>query len=177
MNTASTHIVLVNEQDEAIGTMEKMEAHEKGLLHRAFSVFIFNDNDEMLLQRRSLKKYHSGGLWTNACCSHPYPGEDVFDAAVRRTKEELGIVVELKKAFSFTYKAALDAGLTEYEFDHVFVGKYQGKINPNPDEVGDYTYLDVKYLNEHIEKYPAKYTVWFKIALPMLQDYMSKSPQ
>jgi isopentenyl-diphosphate delta-isomerase len=177
MNAAPSHVVLVNEHDEAIGTMEKMEAHEKALLHRAFSVFIFNDKGEMLLQRRSLRKYHSGGLWTNACCSHPYPGEDVLDAAIRRTKEELGIVVELKKAFSFTYKAALDAGLTEHEFDHVFIGNFQGKIKANPDEVGDYAYLDMKYLSEHIEKYPEKYTIWFRIALPMLQDYMRNSLQ
>jgi isopentenyl-diphosphate delta-isomerase len=175
MNSAPSHVVLVNEQDEPIGIMEKMEAHEKALLHRAFSVFIFNEKGEMLLQRRSLKKYHSGGLWTNACCSHPYPDEDVLAAAVRRTKEELGIVVELKKAFSFTYKADLDAGLTEYEFDHVFIGNYQGKISANQDEVGDYAYLDLKYLSEHMEKNPEKYTVWFRIALPMLQEYMRKS--
>ena len=177
MSFAATHVVLVNEQDEFIGTMEKMEAHEKGLLHRAFSVFIFNDQGEMLIQRRALKKYHSGGLWTNACCSHPFPNEDVHHAAERRTNEELGIQIELTKAFSFTYKADLDAGLTEYEFDHVFIGNYQGKISANQDEVGDYAYLDVNYLSSHIEKHPEKYTVWFRIALPLLQDYMHKSPQ
>lgn len=177
MTHASTHVVLVNEQDEFLGTMEKMEVHEKGLLHRAFSVFIFNDEGEMLIQRRSLKKYHSGGLWTNACCSHPFPDEDVHHAAARRTQEELGIHIELKKAFSFTYKAALDNGLTEYEFDHVFIGKFNGPLKPNEEEVGDYAYLDVDYLETHIKKFPGKYTIWFQIAFPMLKDYMSKSAQ
>ncbi len=177
MNPVSSHVVLVNEFDEPIGTMEKMEAHEKALLHRAFSVFIFNDQGEMLLQRRSLKKYHSGGLWTNACCSHPYPDEDILHAAVRRTKEELGIDVELKKAFSFTYKAVLDAGLTEHEFDHVFIGHYQGNISPDINEVGDYAYLDMQYLQSHVAEFPEKYTIWFRIALPQLQDYLSKSAQ
>jgi isopentenyl-diphosphate delta-isomerase len=177
MSFAAKHVVLVNEQDEFIGTMEKMEAHEKGLLHRAFSVFIFNDQGEMLIQRRALKKYHSGGLWTNACCSHPFPNEDVHHAAERRTNEELGIQIELTKAFSFTYKAALDNGLTEYEFDHVFIGKFNGPLAPNQDEVGDYAYLDINYLQSHIKQFPGKYTIWFQIAFPMLKDYMSKSAQ
>lgn len=168
MNVISTHVVLVNQFDEAIGTMEKMEAHQKAILHRAFSVFLFNEKGEMLLQRRSLQKYHSGGLWTNACCSHPNPGEDVLEAAVRRTKEELGILVALKKAFTFTYMAALDGGLTENEFDHVFVGTYHGKINPDPKEVGDYAYVEIEYLTEYVKKYPEKFTVWFRIALPQL---------
>src|ERR1700712_4649445 len=113
-------VILVNELDEPTGKMEKMEAHRKALLHRAFSVFIFNAKGEMLLQRRSSHKYHSAGLWTNACCSHPFPGEDVKDAALRRLQEELGFTTPLEKAFDFIYKAAFDNGLTEYEFDHVF---------------------------------------------------------
>src|SRR4249919_2599143 len=112
-------VILVNEQNEAIGTMEKMEAHRKALLHRAFSVFIFNSKGEMLLQQRALNKYHSGGLWTNACCSHPRPGELIEDAATRRLKEELGFETPLKKIFQFTYQASFDNGLTEHEFDHV----------------------------------------------------------
>src|SRR5215203_6397334 len=118
------NVILVNEKDEEIGTMEKMEAHRKALLHRAFSVFIFNGRGEMLLQRRALKKYHSGGLWTNACCSHPRPGEVTADAAARRLREELGFVTTLNPAFQFVYRATFDNGLTEYEFDHVFLGKY-----------------------------------------------------
>jgi isopentenyl-diphosphate delta-isomerase len=177
MSLFSSHVLLVNEKDEPLGTMEKMEAHQKGLLHRAFSVFIFNDQGEMLLQRRSLKKYHSGGCWTNACCSHPYPDEDILHAAKRRTKEELGINIELKKAFVFKYKAALDSGLTEHEIDHVFVGTYNGLIHPNKEEVGDYAYLDIDYLQAHIEKHPDQYTVWFKIAVPILRTRMLKSIQ
>ena len=177
MSLISPDVLLVNQNDEPIGRMEKMEAHQKGLLHRAFSVFIFNDHGEMLLQRRSLKKYHSGGLWTNACCSHPYPDEDVLQAAMRRSKEELGISIALKKAFSFTYKAVLDSGLTEHEFDHVFTGTYNGPLQPNEDEVGDYAYLDIDYLHSHIEKHPDQYTVWFKIALPLLRAQMLQSAQ
>ena len=175
--STTPHIILVNEKDEAIGTMEKMEVHRKALLHRAFSVFIFNDKGEMLLQRRSLKKYHSGGLWTNACCSHPFPEEGTMEAAIRRTKEELGIHVKLKSAFSFVYKAALDNELTEHEFDHVFIGTYNGSLKPDPNEVGDYAYLDMNYLEKHINQFPEKYTIWFKIAFPQLREYMRNHPQ
>src|SRR4051812_27807392 len=135
-------VILVNERDEALDQMEKIEAHKKGLLHRAFSVFIFNSKREMLLQRRAAGKYHSGGLWSNACCSHPYPGEATDAAAVRRLKEELGFSTAVHKAFDFTYRAAFDNGLTEHEFDHVFVGEYNGVIRPNADEVCDYCYKD-----------------------------------
>ncbi|HSU49504.1 MAG TPA: isopentenyl-diphosphate Delta-isomerase, partial [Segetibacter sp.] len=119
-------VILVNELDEQIGKMEKMEAHSKGLLHRAFSVFIFNDQGEMLLQQRAVSKYHSGGLWTNACCSHPRPEEATEDAALRRLQEELGFTVSLAKIFDFRYNASFTNGLTEHEFDHVFVGTYNG---------------------------------------------------
>ena len=122
-------VVLVNEKDEAIGTMEKMAAHEKALLHRAFSVFVFNKNGDLLMQQRAHSKYHSGGLWTNTCCSHPRPGEHVADAANRRLQEEMGFTTSLNKAFDFTYKAAFDNGLTEHEFDHVFIGIYEGPIH------------------------------------------------
>src|SRR3954470_13284590 len=119
-------VILVNEKDQAIGTMEKMEAHRKGVLHRAFSVFIFDRHGKMLLQQRAFHKYHSGGLWTNACCSHPLPGEDIESAAHRRLYEEMGFQTPLKKIFDFTYKADFRNGLTEYEFDHVFTGYYEG---------------------------------------------------
>src|SRR5688572_9486804 len=124
-------VILVNEFDEAIGSMEKMEAHEKALLHRAFSVFLFNKKGEMLLQKRAASKYHSPSLWTNACCSHPMPGEETKQAALRRLDEELGFTTSINKAFHFTYKAVFDNGLTEHEFDHVFVGEYQGAMQLN----------------------------------------------
>src|SRR5258705_3890201 len=127
-------VILVNTDDVALGSMEKMEAHVKGKLHRAFSVFIFNTNGEMLLQQRAINKYHSGGLWTNACCSHPSPGEDTSSAARRRLKEEMGIATPLKKIFDFVYEASFDNGLTENEFDHVFAGEYEGKITLNTAE-------------------------------------------
>lgn len=157
-------VILVDLQDNEIGQMEKMEAHEKALLHRAFSVFLFNTKGEMLLQQRALTKYHSGGLWTNACCSHPRPGENNMEAANRRTFEELGIHPSIKHAFSFTYRAAFENGLTEHEFDHVFVGTYEGPIHPNPEEVSDYCYKSVSDIRIQMENDPHHFTEWFKIA-------------
>ena len=124
-------VILVNEQDEQTGVMEKMEAHQKALLHRAFSVFIFNDKGELLLQQRASDKYHSGGLWTNTCCSHPNPDEETITAAQRRLKEEMGFTTKLSKAFDFIYKSEFSNGLTEHEFDHVFTGYYNGEIHPD----------------------------------------------
>lgn len=173
-NQDETLLVLVNEQDEAIGTMEKMEVHRKALLHRAFSVFIFNSKGEMLLQRRALQKYHSGGLWTNACCSHPFPTETPVSAAMRRMKEELGFTTQVEPAFSFIYKAVLDNELTEYEFDHVLVGVYDGELLLNADEVGDYCFRSMEDLKAHLAQYPDKYTAWFKIAVPMLEAYLTR---
>jgi isopentenyl-diphosphate delta-isomerase len=170
-------LVLVNEKDEAVGTMEKMEVHRKALLHRAFSVFLFNSKGEMFLQRRALKKYHSGGLWTNACCSHPFPSEIPTSAAMRRMKEELGFDTPVEPAFTFIYKAALDNELTEYEFDHVLVGTYDGEVALNEDEVGDFCFRSMEDLKEHVSHYPNKYTEWFKIALPMLEDYLVANKQ
>jgi isopentenyl-diphosphate Delta-isomerase len=167
-------VILVNEQDEQIGTMGKMEAHRKAHLHRAFSIFIFNARGEMLIQRRALNKYHSGGLWTNACCSHPMPGEDTADAAKRRLREELGFETPLHKAFSFVYQAGFDNGLIEYEFDHVFIGHYDGDIKANPDEVSDYTYKPVAEIRHTMSSHPHKYTEWFKIALPRLEVHMAR---
>jgi isopentenyl-diphosphate delta-isomerase len=128
-------VILVNDKDEVTGTAEKMEAHQKGWLHRAFSVFIFNSNGEMLLQQRAINKYHSGGLWTNACCSHPQPGEITEASAKKRLKEEMGFEVPITPVFDFIYKTEFENGLTEYEFDHVFTGEYDGKINYDEDEV------------------------------------------
>jgi isopentenyl-diphosphate Delta-isomerase len=168
-------LILVNELDEPIGVAEKMEAHQKGLLHRAFSVFIFNTAGEMLLQQRAISKYHSGGLWTNACCSHPYVAEDVQAAAQKRLMEEMGFTTNIKPAFQFTYKAQFDNGLTEYEYDHVFVGNYEGIISPSADEVEDYCYKSIGQIEEDLTTHPQKYTEWFKIALPLLKDYLKQS--
>jgi isopentenyl-diphosphate delta-isomerase len=161
-------VILVNEKDEAIGIMEKMEAHEKGLLHRAFSVFIFNSKGEMLLQRRALNKYHSAGLWTNTCCSHPRPGEDTRSAAQRRLHEEMGLYVELDFMTVFTYKTPFDNGLTEYEIDHVYIGKTDADPNINPDEVDSYCWKLTSDIKEELTAQPGKFTSWFKIAMEKL---------
>ena len=129
----------------------------------------------MLLQQRALQKYHSGGLWTNACCSHPAPGETTEDAAARRLQEELGFAVPLKKVFHFTYQAAFDNGLTEHEFDHVFIGTYNGKIQPDKDEVMDYCYMSMESIKNSMVTHPQKYTEWFKIALPQLEAHLAVS--
>ncbi|MCC6287135.1 MAG: isopentenyl-diphosphate Delta-isomerase [Chitinophagaceae bacterium] len=172
---SNTHeIILVNETDEQVGTAEKMEAHYKALLHRAFSVFIFNAKGEMLLQQRALTKYHSAGLWTNACCSHPRPGEETINGAKRRLREELGFTVDIKKAFDFTYSASFDNGLTENEFDHVFTGIYDGPIEPNPDEVMDYCYKPMEIIKEELLTKPQLYTAWFIIALPKIEKYLAE---
>ena len=153
--------------------MEKIEAHEKGLLHRAFSVFIFNEQGEMLLQQRAPGKYHSPNLWTNACCSHPAPGEEVSAAAHRRLKEEMGFDTELDKAFAFTYRAEFDNGLTEHEFDHVFAGRYNGPVNPDPLEVSRYRYINLRELRKEMQEQPGQFTEWFKIAYPRLEEYLA----
>jgi isopentenyl-diphosphate delta-isomerase len=158
------YVILVDENDNEIGIEEKMKAHEDAKLHRAFSIFIFNSKGEMLLQQRACDKYHSGCLWSNATCSHPRPGEQVEQAAHRRLKEEMGFDTELKKEFHFIYKADFDHGLTEHEFDHVFLGQYDGPINLNADEADDYKWIDLESLQQDIKRNPDDYTVWFKIA-------------
>lgn len=168
-------VILVNENDESIGTAGKMEVHEKGLLHRAFSVFIFNHNGEMLLQQRAMNKYHSAGLWTNTCCSHPMPGEDIAVAAVRRLREEMGFETPLKKIFDFVYRADLENGLTEYEFDHVFIGEYEGQVRFSNEEVMDIAYLPVKEIMKSIEQEPGNYTTWFRIAFPRVRTWWEKN--
>ncbi len=165
-------VILVNELDEATGSMEKMEAHKKALLHRAFSVFLFDKQGNMLLQQRAATKYHSPSLWTNACCSHPMPGETTEQAALRRLQEELGITTAITKAFHFTYKAAFDNGLTEHEFDHVFVGEYAGELLLNTEEVSAVCYKSMSEIKLELNNNPHLYTQWFKIALPLLEDWM-----
>ncbi|HWJ29739.1 MAG TPA: isopentenyl-diphosphate Delta-isomerase [Flavisolibacter sp.] len=168
---AQNEVILVNEYDEPIGVMEKMPVHEQGLLHRAFSVFIFDEKGRMLLQQRAAGKYHGAGLWTNACCSHPFPGEAVENAAVRRLKEELGFTTTLQKIFTFTYHARVENDLIEHEFDHVFAGKYQGKIEMDPEEVSDYAYKEMQELAQELERHPERFTSWFKIAFPEIEKW------
>ncbi len=159
-------VVLVDENDNEIGTEEKIRAHENGgKLHRAFSIFIFNSKGEMLLQKRAKSKYHFSGLWTNTCCSHPRPEEATEEAAHRRLKEEMGFDTELKEVFTFTYKAESESGLTEHELDHVFVGRFDGEPKPNPEEADDCKWVNVEGLQQDIKENPNKYSPWFKTAL------------
>ena len=166
-------VILVDKNDNEIGVMEKMDAHRQPNLHRAFSVFILNDKDEMLLQQRAWGKYHSAGLWTNACCSHPAPGEKTLNAANRRLNEELGFNTELKKVFDFTYQAVFSNGLIEYEFDHVFIGNYNGIINADKEEIVDYCFKSITAIKLEILSNPDIYTEWFKIALPKFETFMN----
>lgn len=156
-------VILVDENDNPIGTMPKMEAHEKAMLHRAFSVFILNANDEVLLQQRANDKYHSAGLWTNTCCSHPHPGEDTLGAARRRLKEEMGMEADLQFVFKFMYKAPFDNLLTEHEIDHVFIGKTDQLPIINPEEVASYKYMKPEDIKLDMEQNPQSYTAWFRI--------------
>ncbi len=156
-------VILVNENDEQIGLMPKMEAHEKAVLHRAFSVFIFNKKRELLLQQRAADKYHSPNLWTNTCCSHQRNGETNIEAGKRRLQEEMGFSCDIKEVFSFIYQAPFDNGLTEHELDHVMVGYFNEDPNINRDEVESYHWMTLDNVKKDIELHPEKYTEWFKI--------------
>jgi isopentenyl-diphosphate delta-isomerase len=158
-------VILVDEKDEPIGEMDKLEVHQKGLLHRAFSIFIFNDMNQLLLQRRAKEKYHSANLWTNTCCSHPQPSECSLEAAKRRLKEEMGIETNLEKKFDFIYQTKLDNHLIEYEFDHVFIGQYNQQPILNPEEASDYKWICIDELKADLALFPEKYTEWLKIAI------------
>ena len=162
-------IVLVNEKNKAIGVEGKMKAHRAGKLHRAFSVLLFNKKGEVLIQKRAKSKYHSPGLWTNTCCSHPRPREKVGLAAKRRLKEEMGIDCKLKEAFNFIYKAKL-GGLIEHEFDHVFLGKFNGTPEPDKKEVAEWRWVKLKNLKADIKKNPRKYTPWFRIIIKRIKS-------
>lgn len=170
------NLILVDENDNEIGIMEKMEAHEKGLLHRAFSVFIFRKNEstdkiEVLLQQRQKDKYHSPLLWTNTCCSHPRPGESASKAAIRRLKEEMNFETKLYPQGTFIYKAEFDNNLIEHELDHLFIGIYDSNnIKPNPIEVESYKWISFENLNKDLEKNPKDYTAWFPIAYNFLKE-------
>lgn len=161
-------VILVDQSDTAIGTMEKLQAHEEGRLHRAFSVFVFNSNNELMLHKRASSKYHSGGLWTNTCCSHPRPGEDIMDAAYRRLDEEMGFTCELQLEFSFIYKAKLDNDLTEHELDYVITGRFDGTPKLNYEEAEDWKWVSIPDVKKDLEINSEKYTYWFKIAFEQL---------
>jgi len=163
-------IILVDRNDREIGYEDKMKPHLEGRLHRAFSVFVFNSDGKMLLQKRAKSKYHSGGLWTNACCSHPRKGEKTDGAAHRRLSEEMGFDCPLEERFTFIYKAKLDRGLTEHEFDHVFTGTYDGEVKPNPEEADGFDWVGIENLKKDIKMNSRNYTVWFKIALPKVLE-------
>ncbi|MCX6819437.1 MAG: isopentenyl-diphosphate Delta-isomerase [Candidatus Aenigmarchaeota archaeon] len=158
-------LILVDKKDKKIGSAEKMEVHTKGALHRAFSIIIFNSKGQMLIHKRAKTKYHCGGLLTNACCSHPLVGESTEKAAHRRLTEEMGFDCKLKEVTSFIYKAEFDNGLTENEFDHVFVGFYDGKIKPDKKEVDEFKFIDSNELKKDIKMHPEKYTPWFRIIM------------
>jgi len=165
------YVVLVDNNDNAIGTMEKQQAHVEGVLHRAFSIFIFNSENKLLLQKRASSKYHCGGLWTNTCCSHPRENEIILDAANRRLQEEMGMQCELKPLFNFVYKAEFENGLTEHEYDHVFVGQSNQIPELNTEEVEDYRYIDLEELQAEIKVSPQNFTPWFLIALDRVTEF------
>jgi isopentenyl-diphosphate delta-isomerase len=159
-------VILVDEFDNETGVMEKMEAHRKGELHRAVSVFVFNSEGHWLLHKRASEKYHSGNLWTNACCSHPRPGEPEDEAAHRRLLEEMGLTCELKHQFSFRYRAELDHGLVEHELDHVYIGHTNALPDPDPEEVAEWKYVSTENLRNLLKQHPEHFTEWFKLLFP-----------
>jgi len=166
-------VILVNEQDEQIGLMGKQEAHEKARLHRAFSVFVFNDANQMMLQQRALHKYHSPGLWTNTCCSHQREGESNIEAGTRRLQEEMGFTTDLRETTSFIYKAPFDNGLTEHEYDHILIGSYNGEPDLNPDEVAAWKWMDMEDVDKDIKQNPEIYTAWFKIIFEKFNQHLA----
>jgi len=159
-----SEVILVDEKDNEIGVEEKLKTHQEGQRHRAFSIFIFNSKGEMLLQKRAKSKYHSAGLWTNTCCSHPRPNKDIKKEAENRLKEEMGIIADLGEVFSFVYRADL-GDLIENEFDHVFVGKFEGDPQINPKEADDWRWVTPQGLREDVKLNPQNYTAWFKLIL------------
>ncbi len=165
------NVILVDENDQEVGLMEKMEAHQKGLLHRAFSVLVFNDNGELLLQKRAFGKYHSEGLWTNTCCSHPFPGESILEAGKRRLFEEMGFTCELSEVFSFIYNAELENGLIEHELDHVLIGFSDETPHLNLEEVSAFKWMSVDEIKADMKENPLQYTAWFRI---LIEEHESK---
>lgn len=168
------NVILVNRNDEQIGLMPKLEAHEKAVLHRAFSVFVLNDTNEIMLQQRAQHKYHSPLLWTNTCCSHQRDGETNIEAGSRRLYEEMGFETELKELFHFIYKAPFDNGLTEHELDHVMIGYYNGVPKINTDEVENWKWMDIEDVRNHMQLHPEIYTVWFKIIFDEFYHFLEE---
>ena len=162
-------LIAVDEHDRETGTVEKMAAHRQGVLHRAFSIFVFDDADRLLLQRRASGKYHSGGLWSNTCCSHPRAGESLLDAAHRRLREEMGFDCALDPVYGFVYRAVLDGGLVEHEYDHVLAGRFQGTPVPDATEVDDWEWVSLPLVQSRFDENPNAFTAWFKHALDGLQ--------
>lgn len=158
-------VILVDSSNKEIGVAEKIKTHREGKLHRAFSIFVFNSEGQLLLQKRAQSKYHSGGLWSNTCCSHPRPEEPTAHAAHRRLKEEMGFDCELKEIFSFTYKVTFDNDLTEHEYDHVFLGTFAGDPTPCPEDVDEWKWIDLGELQEDVREHPERYTYWLQISL------------
>jgi isopentenyl-diphosphate delta-isomerase len=171
---AEEKVVLVDTDDRPLGTMEKMEAHQKAVLHRAFSIFVLNAKQELLLQQRAWTKYHSPGLWTNTCCSHQREGETNLEAGNRRLMEEMGMTVALEELFTFIYKAPFDNGLTEHELDHVMLGHSDEQPQINPEEVADYQWKSIYAIKTDLKKNPDRYTVWFAIIFERFADQIEK---
>lgn len=167
------HVILVDNKDNPIGLAPKLDAHEQGLLHRAFSVFVFNSQGKLLLQQRALDKYHSAGLWSNTCCSHPKIGETNLNAATRRLMEEMGMECKLTKGFEFIYKTSFDNGLTEHEYDHVFIGQSDSKPIINKDEVNSWKYYSIEEIDIELIKNPEKFTTWFKICFNKVKNFIN----
>ena len=168
-------VILVDELDRVLGTEDKIKAHEKGLLHRAFSVFVINNEDELLLQKRASDKYHSPGLWTNTCCSHPAPGDDLQHSAEKRLSEEMGFSCSLTWAFKLIYRVSFDNGLTEHELDHVFFGRFNDNPMPNLHEVEDWRWENIDSLKHDLIKNPRQYTYWFRLMYDKFYDsYMAQ---
>ena len=165
-------VILVDQEDNKIGLMPKIEAHEKALLHRAFSVFVFNKHKELMLQQRALHKYHSPGLWTNTCCSHQRDGESNVEAGTRRLQEEMGFTVPLQETTSFIYKAPFDNGLTEHELDHILIGEYDGEPTINKQEVANWKWMALEDVKNDIQIHPEQYTAWFKIIFDKFYTYL-----
>ena len=168
-------VILVNEKDEEIGTMPKMEAHEKAVLHRAFSVFVMNAKGETMLQQRAAEKYHSPLLWTNTCCSHQRLGENNIQAGKRRLQEEMGFQTELRELFSFIYKAPFDNGLTEHELDHVMLGYYEGEPEINEEEVASWKWMTPEDIKKDMKRSPDSYTAWFRIIFDKFYDHLMEN--
>lgn len=166
------NVILVDSQDAPVGIMEKLEAHQKGVLHRAYSIFLFNDKNELLLQKRAANKYHSADLWTNTCCSHPAPGEHLSASAQNRLIEEMGITTSLQPLFSFTYKTEFSDGLIEHELDHILIGRVNASPLPNPAEVSDWRYTNMDDISKEINDNPDGYTFWFKEIYKRVFNYI-----